>query len=509
LTKAPIFTETFKPVYERQRLSLLAEEALTGDPAQRAMQFGEQWYDWGSFAETARQVSSALDVAGITADMPVALAPRNCPGLAAALLVLLARGQPIVMIYAYQSAEGLARDIGRLDIAAAIILDRDWQPEVIAAASAAGIAGISLGDGLGGASAVPSLEVAPRTATVVRRPPELNMLTSGTTGAPKHFSMSYALVARGMLGEHMLPNEAEALPALLFFPFGNISGMYTYLPAALGRRPVVLLDRFNVNAWAEFVKAWEPEIMNIPPAGVQMALDAELPKEDLRSLRYIFSGAAALEPAIQTRFESHYGIPLLLSYGATEFGGPVTLMTPELHREFGEAKFGSVGRPLSGTQLRVIDQGTGVELPAGEEGILELIVPRVGPDWIRTTDLAVVDADGFLFHRGRADGAIMRGGFKIVPDLVEQALAQHPSIAAVSVVGLPDPRLGQVPVAAIQLRPGVTVPSQAELEAHTRRHVYATHVPVRFEIVDALPRTPSLKIDLPAVRALLTAMVPA
>jgi long-chain acyl-CoA synthetase len=114
----------------------------------------------------------------------------------------------------------------------------------------------------------------------------------------------------------------------------------------------------------------------------------------------------------------------------------------------------------------------------------------------------VIDADGFMYHRGRADGAIMRGGFKILPESIERVLLLHEAISAVAVLGLPDRRLGQVPAAAIQLKPGVERPEVADLEAHVRRHVYATHVPAAWRIVEELPRTPSLKIDRPAVRRL-------
>lgn len=487
----------------RPRLAILAEQALAGEPAQRAVEFEGRWHDWGALRATADALSAALDAAGVSAAQPVAVVPRNCPGFAAALLGLLARARPIVMVHAYQSPEGIARDLARLGVAAAIALERDWQPAVIAAAAAAGIAGISLGAGIGGAASMPGLETG-RAAEVAGAAAALRLLTSGTTGAPKHHAMSYDLVARAMLGETMLPSSAaEALPALIFFPFGNISGIYAFLPAALARRPMVMLEKFDIQAWAGFARIWRPPVLNVPPAALQMALDADITPDDLASVSYIYSGAATLEPYIQRRFEARYGIPILLSYGATEFAGPVTLMTPELHRDYGDSKFGSVGRAVAGAGLRVVDPANGAVLPPDEEGVLEVRVPRIGPDWIRTTDLAVIDRDGFLFHRGRADGAIMRGGFKIIPDIVVAALVSHPAVAAAAVVGLPDKRLGEVPAAAIQLRAGAAAPSEAALEAHVRQCVYATHVPVAFVIVPELPRTPSMKIDIPAVRQLL------
>jgi long-chain acyl-CoA synthetase len=235
---------------------------------------------------------------------------------------------------------------------------------------------------------------------------------------------------------------------------------------------------------------------------VRMVLDAGVPKEDLAGIEYISSGAAWLDPNVQAEFQRRYDIPILLSYGATEFGGVVAAMTLELYRQFGPGKIGSVGRPWAKTQLRVVDPGTGRPLPTGDTGTLEILSPHCGPEWVRTTDLASVDADGFVYHRGRADGAIMRGGYKILPEAVAEKIALHPSVAAAAVVGLPDDRLGEIPVAAIELRPGQARPTEAELEAHARRHLYSTHVPAAFLIVDSLPRTPSLKISLPGVRQL-------
>jgi long-chain acyl-CoA synthetase len=131
-----------------------------------------------------------------------------------------------------------------------------------------------------------------------------------------------------------------------------------------------------------------------------------------------------------------------------------------------------------------------------------VICARIGPDWIRTADVAVIDEDGFLFHRGRADGAIMRGGFKLLPESIERALVLHEAISAAGVVGIADKRLGQVPAAVIQLKPGCTEPTIAQLEAHLRNELPATHIPVAWRFVAALPRNRSVKVDRPALRQL-------
>jgi acyl-CoA synthetase (AMP-forming)/AMP-acid ligase II len=176
-------------------------------------------------------------------------------------------------------------------------------------------------------------------------------------------------------------------------------------------------------------------------------------------------------------------------------------MTPALQAEWGEAKFGSVGRAMPGVELRVRDPESDAILGPGEEGILELVSPRMGPEWIRTSDLAVLDADGFLFHRGRADGAIMRGGFKVLPETIERALLLHPAVSAAGVVDVADPRVSQVPGAVIELKAGGEADADA-LEAHLRQHLPSTHIPAHWRFVDSLPKNPSFKIDRPGLRRL-------
>jgi acyl-coenzyme A synthetase/AMP-(fatty) acid ligase len=432
--------------------------------------------------------------------------PRNRPSAVAAFLGMLAGGRTVRMVYAFQSAAGLARDLEQLEPAVVVAAAEDFSPEVRQVLRECGAAGIALRE----MDAAPvdglpqSREHGPALAPSL---PEIEILTSGTTGPPKRFGLTHELVARHIVSANKNYQTAEvdyALqpPAFLYYPLGNISGISSVLPTLLRGHRIVLAERFSVDAWRNYLLRHRPERASLPPAGFKMVLDADLPRDELAGLRSIASGAAPLDANVHRAFEARYNIPILLSYGATEFGGPVTSMTPELHAQWGERKLGSVGRPIAGAQLRVVDPETGATLAHGQEGILEVIAPRIGPHWIRTSDLAVVDADGFLFHRGRADGAIMRGGFKLLPETIERALLLHPAVSCAAVVGVPDPRLGQVPAAAVQIKPNVPQPTVDELERHLRDHVYATHIPAAWRFVNELPRTASFKVDGAAVRGL-------
>jgi long-chain acyl-CoA synthetase len=502
------YLEDYPTMVSQVQLHEIMRAALHRDPRTRAIEFQGQWYPWGWLKTLADTLDEALNGAGVGPDQPVGVIPRNRPAFAAALLSLIATRRTIVMIYAFQSAEAMADDIRRLRLPAVLADEQDWSAATIGAARELSCLGLSINGASDTVTPLPGLERSCGKGLRGRAmEPAIEMLTSGTTGAPKRLALSFAMIARAMVGENSenakeFPDASQLAPALLMFPFGNISGLYSYFPMAAGGRPVVLLEKFSVGQWWDFLKRFRPTQMNLPPAGVRMVLDAAIPKEDLACLQYISSGAAWLDPNVQAEFQRRYDIPILLSYGATEFGGVVAAMTLELYKQFGDAKINSVGRPWARTQLRVVDAQTGRPLPAGDTGILEILTPRCGPEWVRTTDLASIDGDGFMYHRGRADGAIMRGGYKIIPEAVAEKIALHPCIAAVAVVGLPDERLGEIPVAAIELRPGYERPTEAELEQHARRHLYSTHVPAAFRIVESLPRTPSMKINLPGVRQL-------
>jgi len=195
-------------------------------------------------------------------------------------------------------------------------------------------------------------------------------------------------------------------------------------------------------------------------------------------------------------FVERYGIPILVTYGATEFAGAIAGWTVKDFRASWADKKGSVGRPFPGVRLQVVDEN-GTVLPVGQTGRLQVASPQVGDSadrWVMTSDLAHIDDDGYLYIDGRADDVIVRGGFKIAPDTVVRALRTHDAVADAAVAGLPDARLGQIPVAAVELRLPLTATGE-ELRAHCRASLTPYEVPAQVFIVDALPRGAALKVD--------------
>ena len=227
-------------------------------------------------------------------------------------------------------------------------------------------------------------------------------------------------------------------------------------------------------------------------------------KEDLKSIKVIRSGAAPLDREVQRKFLEDFGIPINLSYGASEFCGVLTTWSMDELARYSESKLGSCGRPLQGVSLRIIDSDKDSELESNQIGLLEAKVDRMGPDWIRTSDLARIDEDGFMWFIGRADSTIFRGGFKISPEIVADALRQHPKIDDVAVIGEADARLGETPVAFVQAIDFHESLEDAELKEFARTVLAAYQVPTRFVLVDELPRTPSMKLDLRALKLMLS-----
>ena len=490
------------------KLSQLAAAALEKNSDDPAIEFEGRWYSWNEVNALANRLTGLIDDCGGPANGPIVFIARSQAASIAAFLALIRTGRTIRMVYPFQSPAGIVRDIQMMQPSIVVATQRELKEEVLAGIREQNAAAIVISEM--DAQLVSGFETSTAALPAdLPADPQIEILTSGTTGKPKPFAVKHEMLGTYFIGSTAAifgkdDKPAEPLPALLYYPLGNISGLFSILPALLNRYKLIVHDRFTVQGWRDYIVKYRPPASGTPAAAMQMILDADIPKEDFASLQFFSTGAAPLDPRVQKEFEERYNIPVLLSYGATEFGGPVCAMSPDLYAEFGKTKFGSVGKPFGGAEIRVVDTETKAVLSAGEEGLLDVMSPKMGPEWIHTTDLGIIDEDGFLFLRGRADGAIMRGGFKILPETIQQALLGHPALSAVAAVGVPDQRLGQVPAVAMEVKPGVTAPSLEELEAYLREQVLATYIPVHWLFVDELPKTVSLKVDRPAVIRLFT-----
>lgn len=483
--------------------STVIRERLAGYGSDPVIEFEGAWYTGEDLLGISDRIQELARDAGVPEQSPVALVVRNRVPHAAAMIGLVGAARSFALVYAFQSPEAMARDVARLRPAVLVADREDWTPPVVEAARACGTVGIAvtldgervaLVDGLGTLGPGPFAE-APSE-------PSVQVLTSGTTGPPKRISIRMPVLEHAARSALMARVPGDTAPSVVFAPFGGISGVCSLIAVPYVGGRTVLLEKFTVEAFVDAVKRYQLRAMGGPPAVARMILGAHVPPEDLASVQVYMGGAGPLEPEIKQRFEEEYGIAVLWSYGATEFAGGVLTWTPDLYRQYGAAKRASSGRPYPGAEVRIVDPATGEEVPVGEQGILEARVALVGPDWIRTNDIASRDEDGFFYLHGRADGAINRGGFKVLPETVVSTLVEHPAVQDAGVVGAPDERLGEVPFAAVELVDGARAPSEEELKQFVRDRLPAYYVPARVRVVDRLPRTGSLKVSVEGVRAL-------
>jgi acyl-CoA synthetase (AMP-forming)/AMP-acid ligase II len=332
-------------------------------------------------------------------------------------------------------------------------------------------------------------------------------LSSGTTGTPKRIAVMAASLLPALQSAEAAssssaadrPLRVKTSPAIVLSPFTHSGGIFALMFALYQARPIVLFEKFTVEKWVGALGRYKPKSASLVPAMVRMILASDVASDALHCLSAIRCGTAPLEAETQLAFEKRFGVPVLVDFGATEFIGGVAGWSLEDHRRHAQEKRGSAGRPRPDVQLRAVDAGNGEALPPGTIGLLEIRSPRFGPDWIRTTDLASLDEDGFLYIHGRADDAINRGGFKVLPDEVAAVLRAFPGVSDVAVLGVPHSRLGEVPVAFIET--GGVLDRDA-LEAFARERLASYQIPAEFRFVVALPRTTTLKVSRPELRAL-------
>lgn len=469
------------------RLSDRIAAVLELQPSEPAIEFDGNWIAWAELAACARQISAALG----ESRPEVGVLLRNRPPHVATVLGILLAGATLVVVNPARGDDRIKADLAALELPVVVGDAEDIAAYVTPAPSTTVIT-------IGAVTETPAVATATVPGSAGSRPGvAVRMLTSGTTGAPKRIDLTYDMLARSVLGP--VPERPRRGVAIVNAPLVHIGGIYRVLQNVCGARPFVLLARFELHRWAAAVRAHRPQAVSLVPAALRTVLHSHLTAEDLSGVRAVTSGTAPLSADDADAFTAKFGIPVLTSYAATEFGGGVAGWTLADYQQYWPAKRGSVGRASLGAQLRVVGED-GTPLDADQPGLLEVKPGQLGPGtpWLRTTDLARIDTDGFLWILGRADQAIIRGGFKVMPDDVRGALEAHPDVQGAAVVGRTDDRLGETPVAMVELRGNCDT---AALLSYLRNRLAPYEIPTDIAIVDTIPRTPSGKADLSAVRA--------
>jgi long-chain acyl-CoA synthetase len=336
--------------------------------------------------------------------------------------------------------------------------------------------------------------------------PAALLYTGGTTGRAKGVLLSHEnLWWAGKSGHESghIPGIARGLNAL------PLSHAYGLLVAVVGlhnvqQHPTVLLRWFDPERWLELAQEHRTQITAVVPSMLQLLLALPVESYDLSELRYIVSGGAPLPT--ETAEEVLRRLPhveIREGYGLTETAALVSSTPP------GQARLGSVGKPVPGVDVRIDGDGDVGEICVRSRSVMlgywnapDETAEAIEDGWLRTGDLGYLDEDGYLYVVDRKKDLIIRGGFNVFPRDVEEALLEHPAVAAAGVVGRPDEAHGEEVVAFVELRPGQDVTAE-DLVAFAKERIGGYKYPREVHVVGSLPLTPVGKIDRKALRARL------
>ena len=360
-----------------------------------------------------------------------------------------------------------------------------------------------------------------KPAPVEVTPQDLALLqyTGGTTGRPKG----------AMLGHDQLSVNAQQVAAIN--PFGNPAGevfmgalpfFHVFANTALLNHAMVtgasiaMVPRFETKQVLETIQKYRCTGFPGVPTMFQAMLDhPDLAKTDLSTLKVCISGGAPMPGPVHLRFEEMTGVRLVEGYGLTESSGVVSANPYE-----GTRKRGTIGQLVPGTAVILLDKENPENLaPEGEPGELAVCGPQVmrgywerpetdadtfierdGKRYLRTGDVARIDAEGFLEIVDRIKDMIAVGGFKVFPSVVEDVILEHPAVKEALVIGVPEQYRGEVPRAYVTLNEGASATGEelaGWLNAKIGKHERVDQVVVR----EALPKTMIGKLDRKALRA--------
>jgi long-chain acyl-CoA synthetase len=342
-------------------------------------------------------------------------------------------------------------------------------------------------------------------STVERDDADLAVIlyTAGTTGRPKGVALSHANLASNARAAASLYELDRTAWALMVLPLSHSYGL-TVMNAGhvLGTRGV-LLRWFSPEGVLEAIQQYRVQSMSaVPTMFVYLLHYPDAARFDTSSMRLWGSGASPLPVEIVEPFEAKFGGRVLEGYGLTE-ASPVV----SAHRLSGVRKLGSVGQPIPGVEVGILDDDDR-PLPVGEVGEVCVRGPNVMqgyyglPDetaqalrngWLHTGDMGRLDADRYLYIVERKKDLIIRGGFNVYPREVEEVLYAHPAVAEAAVVGMKDALMGEEVLAFVALKPGGTVDASGLIAfCHDRLAKYKCPRQVRF--VEALPKSPIGKV---------------
>jgi long-chain acyl-CoA synthetase len=504
-------------------LASILAEAARRRPGHTALVEGERRIAFAELWRQARAQAGALGGLGIGPGDRVALMCPNTAEFPRAYYAILAAGAVVVPVHLLLTAAEAAQVLTTAGVR--LMLCHAGRADIgTHAAEKAGIPMYTIGTEAeipGAAGRLENLaEVATPIPTLVQRSaddPAVIFFTSGTTSGPKaavlsHLNLVMNATVNAFDANNLRPDDV-ALGALpLFHTFGqSVSMNSTWRVGAT----LVLQPRFDAAAAIELMLAEGVTIFHGVPTMYVGLINAARAATRLPALKFAISGGAALPASVLREFDQAFGTQIYEGYGLSETSPTATVNQPV----FG-ARPGTVGHPLWGVEVEIADpdlQDRVEPLPTGSTGEIvirghnvfsgyldqpEATAAVLVDGWFRTGDLGTRDKDGFVTIAGRIKDLIIRSGFNVYPEEIEEVLLRCPGVAQAAVIGVPD-RVHGEEVCAVLVRDGTVAPrpSADDVIDFARRHLARHKYPRRIEFVDELPLGPSQKVLKRELRA--------
>ena len=328
--------------------------------------------------------------------------------------------------------------------------------------------------------------------------------SSGTTGLPKGVCLSHRSLSMNIDQTAKGAEFQAGETAAAFLPFFHIYGMTVLMNMHLACGGVlVTMPRFDLEVFLRICQDHRARRMWIvPPVALALAKHPLVDDYDLSALEQVFSGAAPMGNALSDAVASRFDCAMLQGYGMTELA-PVSHITP-----LSTPRSGASGLAVPNTRCRIVSPETGADLPPGEEGELWIKGPQVmigylnneqatkdtltADGWLKTGDMAIIDADGYMFVVDRLKELIKYKGFQVAPAELEATLVAHPKIQDAAVIGQHDEEAGEIPVAFVVCQD--PAPSQEDIQAYVGSQLSHYKQLHRVTFVETIPKSPSGKI---------------
>lgn len=464
-------------------------------------------YTYGQLNGMIHAFAGGLQAKGFVPGDTIALMSPNIPEFAIVFHGAAVAGVSVSTVNPTYTAEEVRFQLedSHSKLLITIGLFADTAQEAIAGTNISEI--VIIGDPIDGTTPIQQLFGAPISQVPINPAEDIVVLpySSGTTGFPKGVMLTHRnLIANlAQVEDALAIDDGEIVLAVL--PFFHIYGMQVLMNEFLSRgATIVTVPRFDLEQCLSIIQERKiTRLFAVPPIVLALAKHPLVDNYDLSSLKQVFSGAAPLSAELAQAAAARIDCEVVQGFGMTELS-PVSHVTWP-----GQFKAGTVGLTIPNTECRIVDPETGED--QGTDGVGELWVrgpqvmkgylnndeaTRITIDedgWLRTGDIATIDADGHVTIVDRLKELIKYKGFQVAPAELEALLLTHPAIADAAVIGIPDEEAGEIPRAFVVLRPDADI-SAADITAFMQDKVATYKVVHDFVFTDTIPKSASGKI---------------